>query len=306
MYAARTDPLDKDTDKDGLWDSKETGPLTRSDVPGALDPQHMSPATFVRAGVSINHYTLTDPLMWDSDGNGVSDAFDDKDSDSLENIFELDRTVDVGGIPYTNPAWGLTDPRDDDTDCDHLLDGWEADPSTAPSGKTSGIASNPTKVDTDNDGLSDDIDPNPAATTVLPPTRITQVKVDGYVLDGVRPIWVSKQSTFAVVGYMEYQDAFGAWRATNYNMDVYVYLVQWNGTAYTAKQVGPAVQAGQGGAFTISVRITSDDIRAGGGYLFIQTDILNRDPQQVYYAPTTWTEPNAPMFAIPTLSACTG
>jgi len=305
MYFAHTDPLDKDTDKDGLWDSKETGPLTRSDVPGMLDQTHASPATFVRAGISMTHYTGTDPLKWDTNSNGVSDAFDDQAGDALENIFEVDKAVDAGGILYTNPNWGITDPRDADTDCDHLKDGWEADPSTAPSGKTSGIASNPTKVDTDGDGLSDDIDPNPSATTVLPATRITQVKVSGLVLDGVRPVWVLKQSTFPVVGYMEYQDSFGAWRATNYNMDVYVYLVQWNGSAYVAKRVGPAVQAGQGGAFTISVRITSDDIRAGGGYLFIQTDILNRDPQQVYYAPTTWTEPNAPAFAIPTLSVCT-
>jgi hypothetical protein len=300
---AHTDPLDKDTDNDYLWDSQETGPLTRSDIAGSLGgmPPIPSPNTFGRAGISPLHFTKTNPVMFDTNGNGISDALDDQDGDMLANIFELDSTVDVGAGARSNPFWGKSDPQVADTDCDHLLDGVEADPLLAPSG----ISSDPSKADTDGDGLTDDVDPNPMATTVLPPTRISNVAVNGQVLNGVRVVNVVKQQSFTVTGSLEYQDGFGVWRATEASkpMDVYIYLVQWNGTAYVAQRIGPSIQSGAGG-FGSTVRITSDNIHAGTGFLFAQTDIHNRDPTAVWYARTTWTEPNAPMFAIPQLGLC--
>jgi hypothetical protein len=307
---ARSDPLDKDTDNDFLWDSMETGPLTGPDAPGMLGPMRPSPNTFGRAGISLTHFTKTDPVNKDTNGNGILDWNDDEDADGLNNIFELRQTVHVEispGVFYdgTSTSWGLSDPRDADTDCDFLLDGWEADPSLAPPGRSSGMASSPADDDTDNDGLTDDIDPNPTVMTPLPATRITNVRVNTFVLDGVRIVNVVKQATFTVTGNMEYQNAFGGWVNVDplKPVDVFVYLVQWNGTAWAAQKVGPAYQTGDG-QFTAQVRITSDDVKAGTGHLFLQTDFHNRDPSSVYYARTTWTEPNSPAFTIPALAVC--
>jgi len=121
----------------------------------------------------------------------------------------------------------------------------------------------------------------------------------------VRVVNVVKQQSFTVSGSLEYQDGFGVWRPTEAGkpMDVYIYLVQWNGTAYVAQRIGPAIQSGDGG-FAATVRIVSDDIHAGTGYLFAQTDIHNRDPTAVWYARTMWTEPNTPTFQVPALAQC--
>jgi len=307
LLVAHVDPLDKDTDNDWLWDSMETGPLTLPDRGGNLpgNPPIPSPNTFGRAGISTTHFTKTDPLMQDTDMDTVIDSVDDEDSDGLGNIYEIRAAPDVGFGPRAHPAgpgyWGVSDPRVADTDCDNLIDGVEVDAGLSPTGRYS----SPNDTDTDNDGLTDDVDPDPSTTTVLPATRIRNVLLNNYLLDGVRVVNVVKQMTFTVSGIFEWQDGFGVWRATDAAspMDVYLYLVQWNGTAWVAHQVGPAFETGAG-SFSSSVRITSDDIHAGLAYVFMQTDIHNRDPTAVYYSRTAWTEPNSPAFEVPELAQC--
>ena len=296
-----TDPLDKDTDNDVLWDSQETGPLTPNDRPGSLGLNRPSPDCMGAAGINSRFFTGTDPKDRDTDKDGILDALDDGDADGLGNIFELRSVVDIGMGPRTNPYWGRSDPQMADSDCDSLADGAEAD---AAYSRTE-IASDPANPDTDGDGLTDDVDPNPAVVTVLPATRVSGVHVNGLLLDGVQQVAVAKQATFVVSGSLDYEDSVGVWRPLDAHrpMDVYLYIVQWDGERYVAHQVGPAIQSGAGN-FASTVRITSDDIHAGIGWLFLRTEIHNRDPSSVSYWPTTWTEPDTPSFEVPQVGAC--
>jgi len=317
VRSSRTDPLDKDSDDDLLWDSEETGPLSpNSDVAGIFCrmcmPPIPSPNTFGRAGINPDHFTGTDPLMYSTANDGVSDAFADEDSDLLSNINEVKSSYSIvlgdgTVIPQSDPNWGKSDPQKADTDCDNLWDGWEVVPQSAPPGKTTPYASDPNDADTDNDGLTDDVDPNPVTSTILSATRIFNVRVNGQQLDGVRSVNVVKQTQFMIDGEIEYQNpSTSSWYPVEADkpMDVYIYLVQWNGSGWVPHQLIAPIQTATG-SFGTPIRITSDDIRAGPGYLFVQTDIHNRDPTQVFYARTQWTEPNAPAFTIPPLSVCT-
>ena len=94
------DPLKKDTDDDGLTDFDEL------------------------------FKTFTDPTMYDTDSNGISDGQEDPDNDGLNNIREME--------------YG-TDPFDEDTDKDGLTDGDEVNV----------YHSDPLKYDTDGDTLCD-------------------------------------------------------------------------------------------------------------------------------------------------------
>lgn len=113
---------DLDTDGDGLSDSleKEYGLDYRkadTDGDGLTDYQEL-------------YMTWTEPLLKDTDGNGISDADEDLDSDGLSNIEE---------ITYgTHPAFT-------DTDGDNLTDGEEV----------LEYQSDPLVEDTDGDGLDD-------------------------------------------------------------------------------------------------------------------------------------------------------
>lgn len=75
-------------------------------------------------------YTLTDPLMRDTDGNGIEDGQEDLDGDGLDNLTEL--------------SYG-TDPACADTDGDNLTDDQEIYV----------YHTDPLAEDTDGDGLSD-------------------------------------------------------------------------------------------------------------------------------------------------------
>lgn len=113
---------DLDTDGDGLSDSleKEYGLDYRkadTDGDGLSDYQEL-------------YMTWTEPLLKDTDGNGISDADEDLDGDGLSNIEE---------ITYgTHPAFT-------DTDGDNLTDGEEI----------LEYKSDPLVEDTDGDGLDD-------------------------------------------------------------------------------------------------------------------------------------------------------
>ena len=75
-------------------------------------------------------------MVYDTDGNGVSDGDEDFDTDGLTNVEEQ--------------GWG-TDPYDDDTDDDTLLDGWEVQ-------YTLGGNLYPDLNDSDDDETSDDLE----------------------------------------------------------------------------------------------------------------------------------------------------
>ena len=99
-----TDPLNPDTDGDGLPDGYEV--------------------------ITLN----TDPLEIDTDGNGISDADEDFDNDNLNNLGEYQNltepfnpdTDDDGFLDGDEVYTYNTDPLNPDTDNDGLLDGEES------------------------------------------------------------------------------------------------------------------------------------------------------------------------------------
>ncbi|MBT9557017.1 MAG: OmpA family protein [Myxococcales bacterium] len=135
--ALGTDPTDADTDNDGLSDSEEIGGTTPSDYDPATD---------------------TDPLDADTDDDMLSDGDEENGTGSLD-------------------AFGPTDPMEPDTDGDGLGDGLEAGvDEPIPAGLSSGgipyrgtdgevtpdddpsTTTDPTKVDTDDDGTPDGVE----------------------------------------------------------------------------------------------------------------------------------------------------
>ena len=167
-----TDPLNPDTDGDGLNDGVEDtngdGATTNSlggtgtDGSGETDPNNpdtdndsLLDGVEVNAGGALESFGATDPLDTDTDdggtedgtealvdttnpvaGNGADDAAADPDEDGLSNAQET--------------ALG-TDPNDPDTDSDGIDDGSEVgNDAVLNLGDT-----NPLDADTDDDGLSD-------------------------------------------------------------------------------------------------------------------------------------------------------
>lgn len=127
-----TDPLEADTDDDGIWDSEEVMVVFMD----PLDPDSDSAET------STNE-----------SGNGVLDGNEDLDRDGLNNSEELA----IGTSPVSNDTDddGLTDPAEirlgtdpevPDTDGDGLEDGTESRIS---------IEADPLDPDTDGDGIED-------------------------------------------------------------------------------------------------------------------------------------------------------
>jgi len=118
-----TDPLEADTDGDGLNDGFEL------------------------------HLTETDPLDPDTDGDGLDDGSEDLDDDGLTNAEESDAgtvpqlaDADQDGLTDAQELDNETDPFESDTDGDGLDDGVEI---AAP------YNTEPTDPDTDDDGVLD-------------------------------------------------------------------------------------------------------------------------------------------------------
>lgn len=149
-----TDPYDYDgdTDNDGMDDGFEFiyqfDPLSSADGPIDTDGDLLTNAMESRLGLN--------PRVTDTDGNGTSDANEDRDLDGLTNIQEI---VTHG-----------TDPTQPDTDLDGLSDGWEITYgfSALINNDTDGNPSNDSSADPDGDGLDngeeDQIGANPNST----------------------------------------------------------------------------------------------------------------------------------------------
>lgn len=156
-----TTPTNADSDSDGMNDGFE--------VTYSLDPLSAADATDDEDSDGLNNlweFKLgLNPLLTDSNNNGISDPLEDRDQDGLTNISEL--------------STHLTLPDQPDTDDDGLSDGWEIlygysalvnnetdadqtnDPDDDPD--TDGllnsaedqIGTNPNNADTDGDGVND-------------------------------------------------------------------------------------------------------------------------------------------------------
>ncbi len=159
-----TDPMDGDSDDDGVPDGQEIDPGVDTDGDGlinALDPDSDNDGLFdgTELGFDCSHVdtdltklnckpdadmglTTTDPLDADTDDGGISDGSEDTN---------LNGAIDPGeGDP--------NDPADDstivDTDGDGLSDALEIE-----------LGTDPNDADSDDDGVLDGLEPNPASDT---------------------------------------------------------------------------------------------------------------------------------------------
>jgi MYXO-CTERM domain-containing protein len=155
-----TDPNDADTDDDGLLDGLEPNPTCDTDGDGLLNPFDVdsdNDALYdgLEAGKDCNHpdtgagnihchfdgdpSTTTGVLNPDSDGGGVLDGSEDQ---NLNGVF---------GTNDSNPNNKADDSLLPDTDGDGLSDALEAT-----------LGSSPTDTDSDDDGVLDGDEANPA------------------------------------------------------------------------------------------------------------------------------------------------
>ncbi|MCL2625769.1 MAG: hypothetical protein FWD46_02995 [Cystobacterineae bacterium] len=145
-----TDPQNRDTDGDGIWDGIELGYDTSPDIECA----NFFPSGILQAlKTSPNP---TDPLRKDSDCDGLSDGDEDKNKNGRVDRDEQDKPTE-------------TDPNNPDSDGDGLWDGLElgvtkataADPNNCPNTRYDADPStttNPLNPDTDGDGIWDGVE----------------------------------------------------------------------------------------------------------------------------------------------------
>jgi cysteine-rich repeat protein len=141
------DPLDADSDRDGLNDADEVGTHGTDPTDADSDGDSLSDGREVRVHG-------TNPLSSDSDGDGMddawevangldpnfSDAAEDVDGDGLSHFEEyqigtdpLDNDSDDDSLSDGDEVNDLgTSPLDSDTDDDHMDDGWEQAHALAP------------------------------------------------------------------------------------------------------------------------------------------------------------------------------
>ena len=135
-----TDPLNADTDGDGLPDGAEVS-IHRTD-PRKADSDGDGLSDLRELGLG------TDPMSQDTDGDGLRDGWEiDNGLDPLVPSGDDGADADIDGDGLTNlqEQQRGTDPHDADTDGDGLSDGEEVN----------GHGTDPTNADTDGDGLKD-------------------------------------------------------------------------------------------------------------------------------------------------------
>ncbi|MGK3997754.1 hypothetical protein [Sorangium sp. So ce1024] len=181
-----TDPNDADTDDDGVPDGREPNPADDTDGDGlinALDVDSDNDGLFdgTEMGLDCSHEgtdvaarrcvpdgdagaTRTSPIDADTDNGGVSDGSEDGNLNGVVDNGETDPTrghgeddgenadSDGDGLSDRLEVYLGTDPNDADTDDDGVLDGREPNPADDTDGD--GLI-NALDVDSDNDGLFD-------------------------------------------------------------------------------------------------------------------------------------------------------
>ena len=178
-----TNPLDGDSDDDGVLDGAEGGLGVDTDGDGlqnALDPDAdndgiadgtergittPSADTNVAAGTfraDADPLTTTDPLDADSDNGGIRDGAEDVNHNGRIDGTETNPTIgaddttvvdtDNDGVSDAEEAFIHTNPNDADSDDDGVLDG--AEPNYAIDSDGDGLI-NALDADSDNDGLYD-------------------------------------------------------------------------------------------------------------------------------------------------------
>jgi hypothetical protein len=268
-----TDPTNPDTDGDGLWDGLEcnisTDPSSRdTDWDGLWDGQE------VRKNDHDEFYTGTNPLKYDTDGDGVGDFEDDEDDDHLANGNEW-RYDESTGRPL---RW--TGPQNADTDGDGVLDGYEVYGNPDNADQTS----DPRRKDTDGDKLTDDIDPRTWVKEFLPFSRI---QGNSAINGPVYPTAAVKGMPFTVEGWVEINCTpysgrdTGNWRRAFEPMMVQVFIVQ-DGLMIP---ISDEMVTGDRGAFEVVCTI-GDEVMVNEGVLTITTTHY----QKVVYWPVLWDE----------------
>jgi len=216
-----TDPTDKDCDGDGLWDSQEVG------CPDG----------------SI-HFTGTDPWRFDTDGDGIGDGDDDEDGDGLPNGREWEYGP-LKGIPID---W--LNPKDPDCDGDNVTDHDEL-VGNPRNGHQTSLPLNP---DTDSDGLPDDVDPRTWAFDWFPHTRVMSEDIIGDNLT----ISLSLGCPFTFEGYLEMNithdiETGGNW--TRMSTDTRMAVQVWMDSADGLVPVSDKAITSLDGAFKLSCTI---------------------------------------------------
>ncbi len=131
-------PNEQDSDKDGLTDFTEMALIEFSEGSG-FDPE-ADPIGFDPFSRNSDLFILSDPLNVDTDGNGVEDGNEDIDGDYYVNVLDQNNE-------NTDVLVADTD-RSEDGIGDSLLDGVEMLVTN----------SNPSLLDTDEDGIRDDLE----------------------------------------------------------------------------------------------------------------------------------------------------
>jgi len=133
------DPMNPDTDGDGILDGDEDGD---PDGPGGGDPNDPGPGERDTDGDGISDVdelggdVMTDPSNPDTDGDGIPDGVEDNNRDG-------------------NLDPGESDPSKEDTDGDGILDG---DEDANQNGRVDVGETDPASEDTDGDGIIDPIE----------------------------------------------------------------------------------------------------------------------------------------------------
>ncbi|WP_093517313.1 Ig-like domain-containing protein [Stigmatella erecta] len=145
--AEETHPLKFDTDEDGLSDGLELG-LTKPEGTDT-DPAKFKP--------DADPATKTDPLQKDTDSGGVFDGIEDRNQNGRVDVGDLnpqdpsdDRDGDRDGVDYEREVQVGTDPFDNDSDDDGVPDGSDGLTDTDGDGRIDAL-----DEDSDDDGILD-------------------------------------------------------------------------------------------------------------------------------------------------------
>lgn len=100
--------------------------------------------------------TVTVEYLPDSDNDGMPDGYEEETAGLTNGTDDAAGDLDNDGLSNIREYLGRTDPNDDDSDGDTLLDGWET--KTGIYVGSSDTGTDPLNPDTDGDGLSDRIE----------------------------------------------------------------------------------------------------------------------------------------------------